>query len=32
LRPLDQEPLFRARLGQLGIPMRRPHAPPSKAR
>ena len=26
LRPLDQKPLCRARLGQLGIAMRRPHA------
>ena len=32
LRPLDQQPLFRARLGQPGIAMRRPHPLPGKAR
>src|SRR5712692_5229293 len=32
LRPLDQQPLFRARLTQLGIAMRRSHPLPCKAR
>ena len=32
LRPLDQQPLFGARLAQLGIAMRRPHALPGEAR
>ena len=32
LRPLDQQPLFGARLGQQGIAMCRPHSLPRKAR
>ena len=32
LRPLDQQPLFGARLAPLGIAMRRPHALPGEAR
>ena len=31
LRPLDQQPLFGARLAPLGIAMRRPHALPGGA-
>ena len=31
-RPLDQQPLFGARLAQLGIAMCRPHPLPGKAR
>jgi hypothetical protein len=32
LRPLDQQPLFGARLGQQGVAMGRPHPLPCKAR